>query len=89
MMEDMQIIYRIDSVSDREGNKKEIPSEWQHKRYSLDIVLEGRSAFLGWIDHGHKGIQTSTVEKVFIHGNTVIITTRNTVYYMKPYVEAV
>lgn len=81
------LVYQIDGVLDRDGNKKEIPSEWLSQRYSLDIVVEGRSAFLGWVGGSGKGLQTSTVKQVFIHENTVVITTRNTVYYMKPIIE--
>lgn len=78
------LVYQIDSVTDRNGDEKEIPAEWKIKQYSLDAVAVGRSAWLGWVDSDNKGLQTSTVEEIFIYGNSVRITTQNTVYWMKP-----
>lgn len=75
--------YQIESTTDRDGNKKDIPNEWKLRQYFIHSMLEGRSAFL--IDENEKVLQTSVVEQIFLWENGIQLTTMNTVYYLRPY----
>lgn len=80
-----KIIYQIDSCCDREDREKEIPADIKFGRYFLHFVLTGRSAILVNINN-NKTLTTSAVEQVFIWENGIKLTTKNTIYYLKPYI---
>lgn len=76
-----KLVYKIESSKDRNGNDKALPIDWINREYTIHSLTVGRSAFLANKD---KYIQTSTVEDIKIWDNSVIITTRNTVYTLSP-----
>lgn len=85
----MQIVYKIDSMNDREGGLLEVPLDRRLKRYHIFSILEGRSAILVNADNDEETLKTSKVERVFIFNNSVNIVTANTEYWLKPAIEGV
>lgn len=83
----MELIYKIDSTNDREGNIKEIPTEWKEQEYFIHSAGVGRSAILLWSDGTDRHLRTSKVEEILILGNSIKLTTMNTVYYLKPVIK--
>jgi len=80
----MELVYQIESTNDRLGNKKEIPNEWKLQQYIIYSLSVGHSAMLPYADNSGRGLRTSTVEDISMFNNKIKITTRNTVYYLKP-----
>lgn len=78
-----KLVYKIEFAHDRSGYPKELPKEWTEQLYTIDRLAVGISAFLGWVGSG-RGLRTSTVESITIVENEIGITTRNTVYHLKP-----
>jgi hypothetical protein len=90
-MEGMQVVYKVNHLTDKEGNPKE-HIESMHTRYIPYVVKVGMSAFLPYADDPEGkglGLKTSTVEEVAYIHNMLVIKTRNTVYWLKPIVEGV
>jgi hypothetical protein len=87
----LKLIYKIDSTSNREGGKKEIPAEWKEQEYFIHRAFVGSSARLVFVDelneHDAMGLSTSTLEEISIWENGIKLTTKNTVYYLKPVVK--
>lgn len=81
-----QLIYRIESMYDREGNKI-VNERRQARRYFVASMLVGSSAVLGNVDDPQMVISTSTVEDIFIQNNTIKLVTKNTEYWLKPLIE--
>lgn len=81
-----QLIYRIESMYDREGNKI-VNERRQARRYFIQSMLVGSSARLGNVDDPEMVVSTSTVEDIFIHNNTIKLVTTNTEYWLKPLIE--
>ncbi|MDS7057096.1 hypothetical protein NXG04_07340 [Klebsiella pneumoniae] len=87
-----QLVWRITSISDKETeNPIDTPVAFERMkpRYWLHSALEGRSAILINIDNEKESLQTSTIEQLFIFGDAVKITTRNSVYWLKQSIEDV
>lgn len=82
----MKLVYNIDSVSDKNGGKKSIPSDW-YRDYFIFVATVGRSAILVDENDTNMTLTTSTVQEISLWENGVKITTRNTVYYLKPVVK--
>jgi len=81
-----QLVYRIESMYDREGNKI-VNERRQARRYFISSMLIGSSAKLGHVDDPRMVTTTSTIEDIFIHMNSVKIVTTNTEYWLTPSVE--
>ena len=77
-----KIRYTIVDSTDRNGEDKKLPTSWTGKSYFIHHLSIGRSAILGSINGG--GLETSTVSDITIWDNSIIITTRNTVYTLRP-----
>lgn len=80
----MKLVYRIEDVQDRNGNKKEIPLEWLEHNYYIYFAKIGRGARLMFEEMNGEGLHTSAVEDISIWENRITITTMNTVYYLTP-----
>lgn len=83
----MELIYRIINVYDKNGNKKELPHNEQSKRWMIEGAYVGNIAILIEVDSPYRTFFTSKVEDISIYENTIRITTKNYVYWLKPYVE--
>ena len=83
----MKLVYKIDSTNDREGNLKSIPTSWSEPEYFIYVAHVGRSAILIDNDDENMTIRTSTIEDITIWENGIKLTTRNTVYYLKPVIK--
>lgn len=79
----MRVVYAIESANDRKGNIKELPESWTSELYTTNLVQEGRSAILGMVKNPDKHLSTSKVESFYLHDSFLVITTMNTVYYLK------
>lgn len=79
----MNVVYAIESANDREGEMKELPESWTNELYTTDLVTTGRGAILGMVKNPDKFLKTSTVESFYLHESYLVITTKNTVYYLK------
>jgi hypothetical protein len=91
MMDGLHTVYKIKSVSHKDGTKKDISESWMRYRYHLDAVMTGRSAILSIVDkdmHG-EALHTSIVEDIFIFGDKVRLITTNTIYWLEPRIEGV
>lgn len=79
----MNVVYAIESATDRNGDLKDLPEAWTSELYMTSLVQVGRGAMLGMVKNPAKHLATSTVESFYLHDNNLVITTRNTVYYLK------
>jgi len=86
-----QLIWKIESISDKNEKilEDEVSKERMKPRYWLHSAMEGRSAYLVNIDKQNEVLQTSTIEQLFVFGDAVKITTRNSVYWLKQHIEDV
>lgn len=80
-------IYKIESVYDKKGNKKE--NKYRLDRWFIKGVFIGGRAFLINLDDDNKTLLTSEVEDIKILDNAITITTYDFVYHLKPYVQGV
>lgn len=84
----MTTIYKIESVTDREGNEKD--NQYRLDRWKIYLMDIGRSAILIDLDNNMgRNLQTSKVEEIKIIDNSIIFTTRNSVYTLRPYAQGV
>lgn len=79
-----EITYKIEDVKDREGNEKVIPQSWLDQNYSITSLLAGTRGYLAYTDGSGNALFTSTVESISIVNNKILLTTKNTVYTLKP-----
>jgi len=84
----MKLVYRIEGMYDRLGN--EIRNERrQARRYFIESMLIGFTAKLVNADDLNMVVETSTIEDIFIKGNSVKLVTKNTEYLLVPSIEVV
>ena len=85
------IIYKIVSITDREGNSKtDFFNEMKsvHPNMSGEILYpkltnEGGFFCLVWDDDTNKMLRTSTIEKYQNDGDKVEVVTRNSIYVLE------
>lgn len=77
-------IYKIASALDREGNVKILPSDWTEPEYTIYRLQVGRGAILIMEHQDGRHLHTSTVEDYNVVNGYISITTKNTVYNLKP-----
>lgn len=87
MRDDNMLVYEFDSITDKDGIDK-INKEMHANPVSISILMVGRSAILSYTD-ASLDLITSKVESIFIHNNNIKITTKNTEYWLKPYIKEV
>lgn len=84
--DNMKLVYRIEGMYDRLGN--EIVNERrQARRYFIESMLIGSTAKLVNADDLNMVVETSTIEDIFIRGNSVKLVTTNTEYLLTPHIE--
>lgn len=81
-----QLTYRIESMYDREGNKI-VNERRQAREYIVGSMLIGSSAILVNANRLEEFLKTSTVEDIFIQENTIKLVTKNTEYWLTPFVK--
>lgn len=86
-----KIVWKISSVTDKNevSIDNEAVRERMSKRYFMYCATEGRSAVLINVDNQREALQTSTVEGLFVFEDSMKITTRNSVYWLKQSIEDV
>lgn len=87
--DNMKIFYKIESAKEVNGElfggkDVDMSEARKNREYFLYSVSIGRSAFLVHADNNDKCLRTSTVQDVKVWEQGLIITTKNTVYYLKP-----
>lgn len=80
-------VYKIDGVYDKDRNKKE--NQYIGERWFIKYMGVGISAVLIDFDSIDRVLTTSEVESVQILDNAIKFVTKNTEYWLKPYVEEV
>ncbi|UGO46224.1 hypothetical protein PQE74_gp141 [Bacillus phage vB_BanS_Chewbecca] len=86
-----KIVWRITSVTDKNevAVNSEAVKERMSKRYFMYCALEGRSAILTNVDNQREALKTSTVEELFLFEDSIRITTKNSVYWLRQSIEDV
>lgn len=81
-----QLMYEFDGVVDKETeeNKLVLGSRYTNPVNIIWLVV-GRGAVLQYADVD-SGFTTSKVEHIFIHEDQIHFITRNTKYWLKPYI---
>jgi hypothetical protein len=79
-----KIRYTIEASYDRHGNYKKLSDDWVNKKYFIKLLVIGAGAKLLMEDTDGRYLHTSTVEDISMWENGITITTRNTVYRLKP-----
>ncbi|QIW89840.1 hypothetical protein PQE71_gp158 [Bacillus phage Izhevsk] len=86
-----KIVWKISSVTDKNevAVENEAVKQRMSKRYFMYCAIEGRSAVLINVDNQREALQTSTVEELFLFEDSMKITTRNSVYWLRQSIEDV
>ncbi|UGO47983.1 hypothetical protein PQE72_gp169 [Bacillus phage vB_BanS_Skywalker] len=86
-----KIVWKITSVTDKNEVAVDNADVRQRmsKRYLMYVAVVGRSAILLNADNSREALQTSTVEELFLFEDSMKITTRNSVYWLKQSIEDV
>ena len=83
-MNEFKFMYEFDSVIDRHtGENKNVVGSRYTNPVDIIMLMVGRSAIFQYVD-ANAGFNTSTVESILIHSNSINIVTRNTEYWLKP-----
>lgn len=83
-----QVVYRIESIYDADGNKVENERRMA-RRYFLERIEVGTRAILVNFDNTDEVVMTSPVKEVYVFRNMIRIYTENTSYWLTPLVEEV
>uniref|UniRef100_A0AB39C744 Uncharacterized protein n=1 Tax=Bacillus phage KoopaTroopa TaxID=3234046 RepID=A0AB39C744_9CAUD len=86
-----KIVWRITSVTDKNevAVNSEAVKERMSKRYFMYCALEGRSAIFTNVDNQREALKTSTVEELFLFEDSLRITTKNSIYWLRQSIEDV
>ena len=80
------LMYEFDSVIDRHtGENKNVVGSRYTNPVDILMLMVGRSAIFQYVD-ANAGFNTSAVESILIHSNSINIVTRNTEYWLKPHI---
>lgn len=80
-----KLVYEFQSVTDKEGNN--VMNKEQHANpVYIQAMVVSKGAYLVSVDEPNHVLRTSIVEDIAIFGNTIEITTKNTVYVLEPHI---